>query len=227
MQVEARAPEEDLEGETTGAKGPRAQYRWNLDALGNPSDVRMTKLINRYTTDRYGEGPQPKNVKELPTSKKDRERSLEEYMASDDVFSTLVDGVLVKSKVAGTAAYQKAQTEIRIFKEQYLSQGSNRSGFNGELTAVQKACLVCVKLDVAVSQGAAEKRELAEAENKLLESLERGSLGLLGPEGDAAAFKEGKRRYSCPNLISTLSMLDCRGKSCCQALAPSTRLRGL
>ena len=172
-------------------KTPRAPtYNWTVNALGQPCDTRQLKLVQNYTVDRYGQGPYTQDVKELSTSKCEREASLEARIRDDDVFSTMVDGALVKASVTGSAAYQKAQSIIRTFKNFFLSANSNRSGQDGAFTPLQSACLECIKADNCCALKASEKKEAAEEEARQLASLER-DLGLLGPDEVQAAFKDG------------------------------------
>lgn len=179
-----------------GDQGKKSQYKWTQDSTGNPSNARLLKAVQQFNFLRYGEGPYNANTKELGTKKPEREAALEAYVQSNDVFKIYVGGQLVSPlELTGVAVYHRAQTEIRQFKKVYLSPGSNRSGFDGNLNALQSACLDCIKADNYCALRVATGKREAEEEAAKLASLER-DLGLSGGEADAAAFKEGTHRNS-------------------------------
>lgn len=147
MEAPAADSNTDSQPGTSKGKSRSSNYNWGVDALNQPSEMRLLKLCQQYTLLRYGPGPYSQNTKELTTSKVEREASLEAFIIGDDVFSTMVGDAVVKAFVTGSAAYQKAQSEIRKFKSLYLGASTNRSGFEGGLTALQSACLECIKAD--------------------------------------------------------------------------------
>jgi len=102
----------------------------------------------------------------------------------------LDNGSVVRPTLTGIAAYQKCQEAARSFKGKYLSSGTNRSEFNGELTPLQEACKIIVTNEAILDAQREAKKKLSEAETSKMASLEL-DLGLQGNEEQAQLFRAG------------------------------------